>query len=70
MTKKSTPTVEAQMLIRKPVSIVFQAFLDPKITTNFWFTKASGPLEAGKTVIWEWEMYGHSTAVSVKEIIP
>lgn len=70
MTKKSTPTVEAQMLIRKPVSIVFQAFIDPAITTNFWFTKSSGPLEVGKTVIWEWEMYGHSESVLVKDIIP
>jgi uncharacterized protein YndB with AHSA1/START domain len=70
MTKKSIPTVETQMLIRKPVSTVFQAFIDPKITTNFWFTKSSGELEAGKTIRWEWEMYGYSTNVLVKNIIP
>ena len=70
MAEKKSPAVEAQMLIRKPVSIVFQAFIDPKITTNFWFTKSSGQLEAGKTITWEWEMYGASTRVSVKEIIP
>lgn len=58
------------MLIRKPVATVFQAFIDPKITTNFWFTKSSGPLEAGKTVSWTWEMYGVSTTVFVKDIIP
>ncbi len=58
------------MLIRKPASLVFQAFIDPTITTNFWFTKSSGPLEAGKTATWEWEMYGVSTSVLVKEIIP
>jgi len=66
----STICVEAQMLIRKPVAIVFQAFSDPTVTTNFWFTKSSGPLETGKTVTWEWEMYGASTSVLVKEIIP
>jgi uncharacterized protein YndB with AHSA1/START domain len=70
MTKKSIPTVETQMLIRKPVSTVFQAFIDPKITTNFWFTKSSGQLEAGKTIRWEWEMYSYSTNVLVKDIIP
>lgn len=70
MTKKAQPTVEVQMLIRKPASKVFQAFLDPSITTNFWFTKSSGPLELGKTVVWEWEMYDYSTTVFVKEIIP
>jgi uncharacterized protein YndB with AHSA1/START domain len=58
------------MLIRKPVATVFQAFLDPNITTNFWFTKSSGQLEVGKTITWEWEMYGISTKVLVKDIIP
>jgi uncharacterized protein YndB with AHSA1/START domain len=65
-----TPTVEVQMLIRKPASQVFNAFIDPAITTNFWFTKSSGKLEVGKTIIWEWEMYGVSGKVLVKEIIP
>lgn len=64
------PTVETQMLIRKPVSQVFQAFIDPAITTNFWFTKSSGHLEVGKVITWEWEMYGISTNVLTKEIIP
>jgi uncharacterized protein YndB with AHSA1/START domain len=62
-------TVETQMLIRKPVSQVFRAFIDPAITTNFWFTKSSGKLEAGKTVTWEWEMYGITTNVLTKKII-
>ena len=66
----TNPIVEAQMLIRKPVSAVFQAFIDPAITTKFWFTKSSGPLETGKTVTWEWEMYGASTDVLTKQIIP
>lgn len=70
MTESKIATVEAQMLIRKPVATVFQAFIDPKITINFWFTKSSGPLEAGKTISWTWEMYGVSTTVFVKDIIP
>lgn len=70
MAATKTPMVEAQMLIRKPVAIVFQAFIDPEITTNFWFTKSSGQLEIGKTITWEWEMYGVSTNVFVKEIVP
>lgn len=63
------PIVKTQMLIRKPVTQVFQAFIDPTITTNFWFTKSSGQLEVGKTITWEWEMYGVSTKVLVKDII-
>lgn len=62
--------VEAQMLIRKPVENVFEAFVNPEVTTNFWFTKSTGKLEEGKTVIWEWEMYGVKNAVKVHQIIP
>jgi len=62
-------TVETQMLIRKPVSTVFQAFIDPSITTKFWFTKSSGKLEVGKNITWEWEMYGVSDTIMVKEIV-
>lgn len=62
--------IEAQMLIRKPVEIVFNAFIDPVITTKFWFTKSSGPLQEEKTVTWEWEMYKVSSNVTTKKIIP
>lgn len=65
----ANPTVEAQMLVRKPAAEVFNAFIDPAITTQFWFTRSSGKLEAGKTVTWTWEMYNFSTQVRVKEII-
>ena len=56
------------MLIRKPVAEVFEAFVDPAITSRFWFTKGSGKLEAGKQVRWDWEMYGHSVQVRVKAV--
>lgn len=70
MKPQKAPTVEVQMKIRKPVSEVFEAFIDPEITTNFWFTKSSGKLEVGKIVTWEWEMYNVSIPVLTKEIIP
>lgn len=62
--------VEAQMLIRKPIEDVFEAFINPEITTNFWFTKSTGKLEEGKTITWEWEMYGVKNVVNVHQIIP
>lgn len=67
-TLNHVPVVKAEMLIRRPVEEVFEAFIDPAITTKFWFTKSSGRLEAGKHVRWEWEMYGVSDDVYVKEI--
>ena len=58
------------MLIRRPIEEVFEAFINPDVTTRFWFTKSSGPLEAGKQVQWEWEMYDVSVPVTVKAIEP
>lgn len=65
-----TYSAKAAMLIRRPVSEVFEAFINPDITTKFWFTKSNGPLEAGKSVQWEWEMYNHSVTVAVKTVEP
>ncbi len=63
---KHVPMMKTGMLIRKPVADVFEAFVNPDITTKFWFTKGSGRLEAGKQVQWEWEMYGISIPVTAK----
>ncbi|MBX3019327.1 MAG: SRPBCC family protein [Bdellovibrionaceae bacterium] len=62
--------METEMLIRRPVADVFNAVVDPAVTTRFWFTKSSGPLAAGKTVRWTWEMYGVGADVIVHEIVP
>jgi uncharacterized protein YndB with AHSA1/START domain len=65
---KEVPITKTGMLIRRPVRDVFEAFIDPQITTKFWFTRSSGRLEAGKQVQWEWEMYGISIPVTAKII--
>jgi uncharacterized protein YndB with AHSA1/START domain len=67
---KQVPIAKTGMLIRKPVADVFEAFINPDITTRFWFTKSSGRLEVGKQVQWVWEMYGISIPVTVKSIEP
>jgi uncharacterized protein YndB with AHSA1/START domain len=54
----------------KPVAEVFAAFIDPDITTMFWFTKSSDRLRVGQPVQWEWEMYGASAAVTATAIEP
>ena len=68
MDATGTIVAKAEMLIRKPVQQLFEAFVNPEITSNFWFTKGSGRLEVGKVVQWEWQMYGVSIPVTVKEI--
>ena len=64
----NAPTVTAQMLIRRPVAEVFEAFIDPEITTKFWFTQSSGRLEVGKEIRWYWEMFGVGGEINVKAI--
>src|SRR5262245_33070142 len=64
------PIAETGMLIGRPVEEVFTAFIEPAVTTKFWFTKSSGRLEVGKPVKWEWEMYGASTQVIARTIEP
>ena len=64
------PVMNTGMLIRKPAADVFEAFVNPEITTQFWFTKGSGRLEAGRQVQWEWEMYGISIQVTANTIEP
>src|SRR6266478_3733683 len=65
---QTVPVAKTGMLIRKPVSQVFEAFVNPEITTKFWLTKGSGRLKAGEHIRWDWEMYNISIQVSVKEI--
>jgi uncharacterized protein YndB with AHSA1/START domain len=60
----------AERLIRRPVAEVFEAFVDPAITSRFWFTKGSGRLGPGARVIWTWEMYGVSSPVKVTAFEP
>jgi uncharacterized protein YndB with AHSA1/START domain len=70
MTSTITPVARAEMLIRKPVAEVFNAFVDPAVTSRFWFTRGSGKLVPGETVTWWWDMYGVSATVAVKAVEP
>jgi uncharacterized protein YndB with AHSA1/START domain len=64
------PAAEAGMLIRKPTNEVYEAFINPAITTQFWFSKCSCRLEVGRLIRWDREMYGVSTMVEEKELVP
>jgi uncharacterized protein YndB with AHSA1/START domain len=64
------PGAHTAMLIRKPVSEVFEALIDPSITSHFWFSRGSDRLAVGKTVQWDWEMYDVSIDVTATTIEP
>lgn len=68
MKLENSPVAKATMLIRRPVEEVFNSFIDPSITTKFWFSRSSGALKAGETITWYWDHYDFSGEVLVKTI--
>lgn len=63
------PIVNTGLLIRRPVGAVFEAFVDPEVTTKFWFSRSSGRVESGKSVRWYWDIYNVSAEVRVNELM-
>lgn len=45
MVEMVEPVSKTQMLIRQPAPTVFEAFVDPDVTTRFWFTHSTGEIE-------------------------
>lgn len=62
--------VETAMLIQRPVFEVYEAFVNPDITTKFWFTKSNGKLVTNSVVDWTWEMFDHTVSVKVLSLKP
>lgn len=62
------PVAHVEMLIRRPASEVFEAFVNPDLTTKFWFTHSTGRLCEAQRVRWEWRMFGAEADVTVREL--
>ena len=62
------PMTDTGMLIRKPVAEVFEAMVNPDITTKFWFTRSSGRLAVGQPIRWDWQMHDVSIEVTAKAV--
>lgn len=56
---------KAEMLIRRPVAEVFNAFVDPTVITKFWLESTSGPLAAGARVEWRFMVPGAVDTLTV-----
>jgi uncharacterized protein YndB with AHSA1/START domain len=68
MSLKRRPVAKTEMLIRKPVAEVFAAFTEPERITKFWLAHASGRLEAGARVHWDFIVQGAATDVEVEKL--
>jgi uncharacterized protein YndB with AHSA1/START domain len=57
-----------QERVQRPVSEVFEAIVDPAKMSGYFISGASGPLEAGTRVEWEFADVGARVAVDVIEV--
>jgi uncharacterized protein YndB with AHSA1/START domain len=61
--------VNVRERILRPVNQVFAAVLDPAQMSQYFISKGSGRLAAGKDVIWEFADVGTSVKIHVLEVI-
>lgn len=61
--------VNVRERILRPVNQVFAAVVDPDKMSQYFISKGSGRLEAGKDVIWEFADVGTSVKIHVLEVI-
>ena len=64
------PTVDVDMLIRRPALDVWEAFADPDQIRRFWLASASARLEPGITVRWVFRVAGAEADVDVIQANP
>lgn len=69
-TRKNPPIARVEQLIRAPLPAVFAAFTQPQELKKFWLAGASGPLAAGKTVLWRFKVRGARDTVNVVALEP
>jgi uncharacterized protein YndB with AHSA1/START domain len=70
MAETSTPTARVEMLIRKPASEIYRAFVEPTWLSRFWLSRASAPLAVDRDVEWEFMVPGAKTTTRAKALDP
>lgn len=59
------PIAWAEMLVRRPATDVFNAFVQPELIKKFWLKDTTGPLGQGARVEWEFMVPGVTERVQV-----
>jgi uncharacterized protein YndB with AHSA1/START domain len=60
--------IKAKIGILKPASEVFDAIVDPAKMSNYFISKASGRMEAGKTINWQFPEMDMSFSIKVHQV--
>ena len=60
--------IKTSIQVLKPAYEVFEAIVDPAKMSNYFISKSSGRMEAGKTLMWEFPEFEEETPVRIGEI--
>lgn len=60
--------IKAAIQIQKPISIVFDAIVDPIKMSNYFISESSGKMEQGKNLIWKFPEFSFEVPVRVDKI--
>ena len=60
--------VKVKDKILKPIAEVFDAVVNPQKLSNFFISRASGPLEEGASITWFFDDIGGQLPVTVKTV--
>ncbi len=60
--------IKTSLKIQKPVHAVFEAIVDPSLMSNYFISKSTGRMEAGKTLTWQFPEFDIEFPVRVEKI--
>lgn len=63
------PVAKIDLLIRRPASEAYRAFVEPELLTKFWLAKASERLTPNGRVRWEFLVAGAAASLEVRTMI-
>lgn len=63
-----TLTIKTAIQIAKSPSEVFEAIVNPEQMSNYFISRSSGRMEAGKTLQWHWPEFDEGAPIRVSEI--
>jgi uncharacterized protein YndB with AHSA1/START domain len=62
--------ISCSIRIQKPAHDVFEAIVDPSKMSNYFISKSTGRLEAGKNVTWQFPEFDMQFPVRVRQVEP
>ncbi len=68
--KKTNVNIDVKVKdkILKPINEVFDAIINPEKLSNFFISRASGPVKVGETITWYFDDVGGQLPVIVKSV--